>query len=338
MDTITHCLAGAVIAKTGLNKPVGKWGTIAGVVSALLPDMDWPLYLFFDKIYLLQYHRWILNSVFSIPLFAFILAYIFVRITKITRFWVFFWICFFVLLSHLIFDLITSYGTMILSPFSNKRFAFDLVFIVDLLFSTILLAPLILSYFWKRHANLICGVSLVLLTLYIGLCGIYHSRAIDLTLTFARQSEIPYKQVASFPQPTSPFKWVSLVETEDVTYQGYLDFLKNPGEDQRIGGNTFWGSFSSKYRSPSEIRYRIFKKMQSSPWIQKALELDEVGIFYEFARFPIARYRKIGSHHFAEFVDLRFSIPGIRNPFRYVVEFSEEGHMIRQGFRSWPYE
>lgn len=303
-----------------------------------MPDIDWPLYLLGDKLLLVKYHRWILNSIFCIPLFALILAYIFVKISHIKRFWVFFWICAFALLSHLFLDLITSYGTMIFSPLSNRRFWLDLVFIIDPSFTAILLIPLILCYFLKRWTTLICSLSLILLTLYIGLCGIYHHRAVKSAHRFIKESNIEYKKMASLPQPTSLFKWLNLIETQDMVYQGYLDFLRKPGKRSKIYSDSFWDRLFSKYNSPQEVRYRSFKKLPPSPWIQKALTLDEVTDFYEFARFPIARYRKIGGHHFVKFVDLRFSTPGMRNPFIYVVEFSPEGHLIRQGFRRWSYD
>lgn len=303
-----------------------------------MPDIDWPLYLLGDKLLLVKYHRWILNSIFCIPLFALILAYIFVKISHIKRFWVFFWICAFALLSHLFLDLITSYGTMIFSPLSNRRFWLDLVFIIDPSFTAILLIPLILCYFLKRWTTLICSLSLILLTLYIGLCGIYHHRAVKSAHRFIKESNIEYKKMASLPQPTSLFKWLNLIETQDMVYQGYLDFLRKPGKRSKIYSDSFWDRLFSKYNSPQEVRYRSFKKLPPSPWIQKALTLDEVTDFYEFARFPIARYRKIGGHHFVKLVDLRFSTPGMRNPFIYVVEFSPEGHLIRQGFRRWSYD
>lgn len=321
-----------------MNKAVGKWGTIAGVTSALLPDIDWPLYLFGNELLLIKYHRWILNSIFCIPLFALILAYIFVKISHIKRFWVFFCICTFALLGHLFLDLITSYGTMIFSPFSNKRFSLDLVFIIDASFTAILLIPLVLSYFLKRRATLICSLSLILLIPYIGLCGIYHHRAVKSAHKFIKELKTEYKKMASLPQPTSPFKWLNLIETQDIVYQGYLDFLRKPGEKSKIYSDSFWDRFFSKYNSPQEVRYRTFKRLQPSPWVQKALTLDEVTDFYEFARFPIVRYRKIGGHHFVKFVDLRFSAPGMRNPFLYVVEFSPEGQVVKQGFRKWSYD
>jgi len=46
-----------------------------------------------------------------------------------------------VLVSHVLLDLFTSYGTMILSPFWNHRFAWDLLFIIDFVFNGLILVP-----------------------------------------------------------------------------------------------------------------------------------------------------------------------------------------------------
>jgi inner membrane protein len=218
---------------------------------------------------------------------------------------------------------------MILSPFSDRRFALDLLFIIDPLFSGILLTALIFSYLWKRRATSICSLSLVFVTLYVGLCGICHHKALTLAERFARESGVIHQEIASLPQPTSPFKWVNLIETDEVVYQGYLDLLRKPGQNRKSYSNPFFQRFFSSYYSPSEIRYRAFEERQSSPWIERALALDDVRFFYRFARFPIASYRRVGDRHVVQFMDLRFSAPGIRNPFRYVVEFSEEGKLIK---------
>jgi len=219
---------------------------------------------------------------------------------------------------------------MIFSPFSNRRLWLDLVFIIDASFTAILLIPLILSYFFKKWTTLICSLSLILLTLYIGLCGIYHHRAIKSAHKFIEESKIEYKKIASLPQPTSPFKWLNLIETQDMVYQGYLDFLRKAGKKSKMYSNSFWDRFFSKYNSPQEVKYRTFKKIQPSPWVQKALALDEVTDFYEFARFPIARYRKIGGHHSVKFVDLRFSAPLMtKEKLEANLHFSFNNHLTR---------
>ena len=130
MDTTTHALAGYMIAKTGIGRDTGKWGTIAGVAAAVSPDIDLVLG-FLGTEFSLKYHRGLTNSVFLIIPFSFLLAWVFVKISKMRRFWTFFFIGVVEMLVHTFFDVMGSYGTMILSPFSNGRFSLDWVFIVD---------------------------------------------------------------------------------------------------------------------------------------------------------------------------------------------------------------
>ncbi|MEW6374268.1 MAG: metal-dependent hydrolase, partial [Thermodesulfobacteriota bacterium] len=140
MDTITHTLTGAVIAKAIDDKKLGHWGTIAGLSMGFFPDFDFVLGLFNHQFYL-QYHRDFTHSLLLIPLYAFFFSWLFVKISKRPYLWNFYRVCLAVLVIHVLLDLLTSYGTMIFSPFFEHRFAWDLIFIIDLIFSGIIFIP-----------------------------------------------------------------------------------------------------------------------------------------------------------------------------------------------------
>ena len=178
MDSITHTITGAVIARAVQDEKVGKWGTIAGVAMGIFPDTDFVLGLFSRQSHL-EYHRAFTHSLILLPFYALFFSWIFVKLSKRRELWSFYKICFLVLASHILLDLFTSYGTMILSPLSNQRFAWDLTFIVDLIFSGIVVIPWLVSLFWKRKAQWVCRGSLGLLFLYIVLIGIQHHRALN---------------------------------------------------------------------------------------------------------------------------------------------------------------
>jgi inner membrane protein len=187
MDTTTHALAGYMIAKTGLARGTGKWGTIAGVSAAVLPDMDLVLRPLFSTEFTLKYHRHLTNSVFLIVPVSLLFAWLFVRISGVRRFWTFFFICIVELLAHTFLDLATSYGTMILSPFSDYRFALDWVFIIDLLLVSAFLFPLIALHIWKRREQTLARVSVAIAVLYISLCAYNHWWALSLAKSYAQQ-------------------------------------------------------------------------------------------------------------------------------------------------------
>jgi hypothetical protein len=82
------------------------------------------------------------------------------------------------------------------------------------------------------------------------------------------------------------------------------------------------------------MHYRVWKKVEESPWIEKALEIEGVKFFYWLARFPVARSGgEVRGHHLVEFIDLRFlMIEGVR-PFAYQVEMDDEGKVVQEGFK-----
>jgi inner membrane protein len=57
-------------------------------------------------------------------------------------------------LSHILLDLVTSFGTMIWSPFAWSRPAWDLIFIVDFTLTAILLVPQLLAWVYSHPEKL----------------------------------------------------------------------------------------------------------------------------------------------------------------------------------------
>lgn len=341
MDSITHTLTGAVIAKAINDEKVGNWGTIAGLAMGFFPDLDFVLGLFNRQFYL-QYHRDFTHSLFLIPFYALFFSWLFVKISKRHHFWSFYKICLPVLVSHVILDLLTSYGTMIFSPFFEHRFAWDLVFIIDLIFSGIIFLPFLISLFWKRRAKWICRESLICLTVYLLFCWFQHHRAIHLTKTLAKNLKEEVIQVASLPQPLSPLRWANYIETRDKVYQGFVDLNRkeSPLPVDRQAEPTSALSFyenlkrlNTLYQPSEKIHYRSWKKLDGSPWVEKALATDGVKFYYWFARFPVVKLvNSRNGIHRVEFMDVRFLVPGIRIPFVYYVEIDDSGKIQSEGF------
>ena len=332
MDTPTHAIAGYMIAKTGLARDTGKWGTIAGVSAAVFPDVDFVLRPFFSGEFTIKYHRHLTNSVLLIIPISFLFALLFVRISKVKRFWTFFLIWTVELIAHTFLDLVTSYGTMILSPFSNYRFTLDWVFIIDPFLVSAFFFPLIALNLWRKRSETIARISVVLAGLYISLCAYNHSWTLSLAKGYARQKGLVTEAVASVPQPLSPFNWANYIITEEKIHQGLVNLVGREGK--AAGGGNFLSRTWALYQPISRLEYREWDRADHSPWIEKALGLEGVKTFYWFARFPVARDRGVvnGTRRL-EFFDLRFGSIGNRKPFLYLVEFDADGNVVFQGFR-----
>lgn len=339
MDTFTHTIAGAVIAKAINDEKIGHWGTIAGLAMGAFPDSDFALGLL-NRHFYLQYHREFTHSLLLIPFYALFFGWVFTRISRRPYLWSFYKICLAALLSHVLFDLFTSYGTMIFSPFFGNRYSWDLLFIIDLIFSGILVVPWLVSLLRRKKAQWICRGSLAGLLIYVLLCWTQHHRAIEETKTFARSLNEKIVEVASLPQPLSPFRWANYVETGDRVYQGFVDFLRREPPLSGDRGNELVSGFSAilrrlnhLYDPHGKVRYQSWKKLQPSPWVEKALGTDGVKFYYWFARFPVVRsVNSTDGKHRVEFMDARFLVPSIRLPFVYYVEFDDSGNLLSEGF------
>ena len=165
MDTITHGIAGALIGKAILRgedmfaaQPMnrGRIITWSLMLGAIFPDSD-VLRDFFssDKLLIVTWHRSITHSLVMLPLWALLLAGItrafanrrkweapsFRALTAIYAAGI---------LSHIVLDLVTSFGTMIWSPLEWSRPAWDLIFIVDFTLTAIFLVPQLLAWVYAH--------------------------------------------------------------------------------------------------------------------------------------------------------------------------------------------
>src|SRR5467141_1192537 len=165
MDTITHGIAGALIGKAVFrgedmlaSHPMnrGRIITWSLMLGAIFPDSAVFRDIFSsDPLLVITWHRSITHSLVLLPLWALLLGAItralansrkweapsFAALTAIYGVGI---------LSHILLDLITSFGTMIWSPLRWSRPAWDLVFIVDFTLTAILLVPQLLAWVYSH--------------------------------------------------------------------------------------------------------------------------------------------------------------------------------------------
>jgi membrane-bound metal-dependent hydrolase YbcI (DUF457 family) len=165
MDTITHGIAGALIGKAVFrgedlfnSHPIssGRILTWSLMLGSIFPDSD-VIRDFFshDRLLIVTWHRSITHSLVMLPLWALLLAAItrafarwreweapsFAGLTAIFGVGI---------LSHILLDLVTSFGTMVWSPLEWSRPAWDLIFIIDFSFTAILLVPQLLAWVYAH--------------------------------------------------------------------------------------------------------------------------------------------------------------------------------------------
>jgi membrane-bound metal-dependent hydrolase YbcI (DUF457 family) len=185
MDTITHGIAGALIGKALFGgddmfalrpmnaRRVVTWSLMTG---AIFPDSDvFRDMLSRNELLMITWHRSITHSLLCLPIFALLLAAITRAICRYFKwespsFAILTAVYAVGILSHILLDLVTTFGTMIWSPLEGARPAWDLIFIVDFTLAALLLLPQLLAWAyalrekWKLRAiNLWCLCQLALL-------------------------------------------------------------------------------------------------------------------------------------------------------------------------------
>lgn len=331
MDTVTHVLIGTVITETGLIRKTGGWGKACGIICSSFPDIDMLLGFVFGTEFVVNYHRSLTNSLFLLIPFSLMFSFIFTRLSRLKREKEFFLISLIQLSVHIFLDLITSYGSMILWPVSNKRLFLDWLFIIDPYFSSIPFITIIAVFIFKKKKVFISRLSILICIIYIIFCSFNQEKALRICKFYAKKMHLNNYDIGAIPQPLSPFFWAIFIKTKDRIYEGYVDLMARDNSTVFDSGVLKW--FTKRYRPPFRVRFKEWSRAQESKWIKRALELEGVKRFLLFARYPISNCKitDTGTYR-VNFIDLRYlKVKGYR-PFQYVVEFRKDGKILKQGY------
>jgi len=162
MDPVTHGITGALLSKGYFSDRYGKAATFALVLGAVFPDVDITADLVSrDPLAIVKYHRALTHSFVALPVFAFLLALLTRALLPAARRKFESWrdvespplgiltlIYGIGIASHILLDGMTSFGTRMWYPLSTRRVAWDLLFIIDFSFTSIVLLPQLLAWIY----------------------------------------------------------------------------------------------------------------------------------------------------------------------------------------------
>ncbi len=213
MDALTQGLLGGAAAQVMLQKRLGKKALIAGALSGMAADLDVLIYSPSNPMLGVTFHRHFTHSFVFIPLGALIVA-LFLRLFKSYRqdWKAVYWACLLGYATHGLLDACTSYGTLLLWPFSSRRISWDCVAIIDPLFSV----PLAIGIFFTQRSGRRAwvGIALLFCLFYLGL-GEWQNRRGELRQQFIAQSR-GHQKIKGRVMPTlgNNLVWRSLYEAD----------------------------------------------------------------------------------------------------------------------------
>jgi len=317
MDTLTHALSGALLARATWSRRQARLPlrqrTQIGFLAAAFPDIDYILQLVNnDFLVYLNYHRGITHSIVLLPAWAFLLTILFSKIIRpAPDRLALFTLCCLCLGIHIAGDIITSYGTMILAPFSDWRASLDLTFIIDFIFTGILLIGLLGSIL-LRQQQLAAVVGLAVLAAYLGMQSWAHQKAVVLGEEAAITNDWRDVEISAIPQPLSPFNWKIIVAHSEHYHVGLVRLYGNDIEDHPDQGlvATLW----SAYQSPVNLQWRREHRYGADPLKSKEVRgawlSDTIADFRRFTRYPVLLEHTKSAQHCYWFSDLRFMLRG----------------------------
>jgi membrane-bound metal-dependent hydrolase YbcI (DUF457 family) len=274
--------------------------------------------------------------------------------------------------SHIFLDGMTSFGTRIWFPVSRERAAWDLLFIIDFGFTAIVLLPQIVPWIYSDGARararairmwvvftlsglaiwgLTCAagfpfhfwvavlISALLAVVFFGpavrawgfgttragwcqmgtlamvgylfACSLAHHAAILRAKAFADQNHIVIDRIAALPIPPSLLSWGDAIRSPDGLFEAQLDL-----------------------RDSKPPAFNYIADSPPDAFIQRAFQLPEVKLYWEFARFPSIHSFVEENHHVVELGENRFGNGRRRStqPFTYEVVFDIAGNVIEEGW------
>jgi inner membrane protein len=338
MDTLTHALSGALLARA--TTPAGSAGAAAsprlarifgpsvpvrqavvvGLVAAAFPDAGVVLKWVSDLAYL-RGHRGITHSLLILPLWAMLLGVLAAAAFRRRDAWRrFSWLAAGSIAIHIAGDWITQFGTMLLAPVSDTRFGLGSTFIIDLVLSGILVAGLLGSALLPR-SRAPALAALALLPAWIGVSLVGKNEALTVAREYARQRGIAVQRIDAAPRPASPFNWTVFVFDGRDYHVAHLNTRRTEPLTASADDN-FIRRFSAPYMPANRARWERMPKFgddkAAAALAREVWEHPEFGFFRWFAMFPLVHAIEDGARTCVWFRDLRFVFPGRSSePFRY---------------------
>ncbi|MBM3875346.1 MAG: metal-dependent hydrolase [Verrucomicrobia bacterium] len=176
MDTVTHAVVGATLGHAAFGRKLGWRAAVVGVMAGEAPDLDFLLHSDADPLFTIEYHRHFTHSLFFAPLGALAIAAPWFAPRRFRPQWRDLWLCALLnWLAHALLDACTSYGTQLLRPFHDARFGWDLISIIDPLFTLAILGGFAAALVTKRVVFARAGLGVALG--YLALGGLQRARA-----------------------------------------------------------------------------------------------------------------------------------------------------------------
>jgi hypothetical protein len=326
-----------------------------------------------------KYHRGITHSFVGLPFFAAALAGLTRWIARkcgiASPSWAILTLIYGVgIASHIILDGMTSFGTRMWTPISKTRVAWDLLFIIDFTFTSIVLLPQVVAWIYRDRAKARSRAARMWILFTLSAFGIWElartagypfhlwfvgfASAVIAGLFFLplrgdrgfRITRTAWCQGGTFAMVAYLFACglahhAALRRVVDFAAANHVPIdrmaaIPMPPSLLAWGGviRSTDGVYQTRFdlRNSEPPAFRFTADSPPDQYTARAMQLPEVEEYWQFARFPVIRTSTDGNEHFVDFAENRFVTRRGRGPqpFTYRVVFDSAGNVIEEGWQS----
>ena len=226
MDPVSQGVLGAVFAQTRGPRFMLAKAAVIGAIAGMAPDLDILIKSSTDPLLAIEFHRHFTHSLFFIPIGGFLcslllypllgklwqLSYLQTLVWSIVGF-----------ATHGLLDGCTTYGTKLLWPLSDERYALDIISITDPMFTLPLLALVAAAAVTQSRHYVKWGI--LWGAMYFSVGYLQHQRAEAMGQELARERGHEVLRLEVKPGFANLAVWKVVYETDE---RFYVDAVK-PG-------------------------------------------------------------------------------------------------------------
>jgi len=214
MDIVTQGLAGAVLAQSFSKKSETRAAMVVGFMAGLLADID---AIFTqsnaDPLFQLEFHRHFTHSIFFVPVGGLLAALLLWPIVR--KYLSFKRILLFATAGYGtsgLIDACTSYGTYLLWPLSDERISWNIISILDPVFSFALILAITYAAIKRVPQHAMAGVCVAVVYLSFGFYQ--HERAETMAMALAEERGHQVERIEIKPTMGNLALWRSIYEVD----------------------------------------------------------------------------------------------------------------------------
>jgi len=223
VDPLTQASIGAAAAAIVCRKAETRHALLLGALAGAAPDLDVLIRSETDPLLSLQYHRHFTHALLIAPLIGLLVAALFKGL--------FFWkhypyrrLALFGMMgaiTHGLIDACTSYGTLLYWPISHHRESWDIISIIDPIFTLPLVLLTVIAFIFRRPRFAQFAVALCLI--YLSL-GIYQrGQATQIAAQIAEERDHRPEELSVRPSLANILLWRIVYRAGD---QYYVDAVR----------------------------------------------------------------------------------------------------------------